>query len=101
MNHTPEPWRIENGCIYSGSALIIKWLEPKNASNEDNARRIVACVNACAGLATQQLEQTTLRAMLDGAESFLCGFEDDVMQDRCFRLLLDDIRETLSAEPTT
>lgn len=66
MEHTKEPWAIErkqNGAIikaigplradeYAGSA----WLEVE----EEDARRIVACVNACAGIPTDGLEKTRL-----------------------------------------
>lgn len=77
--HTPEPWEwskhkfnsppfegtLEQECgIYpplgeSGPVAI--------ASGEANARRIVACVNACAGLSTGFLEQ------IDSIQSALTG----------------------------
>ena len=70
VEHTAEPWEwsehkfnappfegtLEHECgIYPvsdgeiGPAAI--------ASGKDNARRIVACVNACAGVTTEELEQ--------------------------------------------
>lgn len=64
QKHTPEPWVVvakgdeadgvdyfinqESDCSISG--LVASWL-----SRED-ARRIVACVNACAGISTEGLE---------------------------------------------
>ena len=71
MNHTPEPWRVElrneplgdtgdyEGVveILSGSAqrpIIQFWDESEES--EANARRIVACVNACEGMDTESLE---------------------------------------------
>lgn len=55
--HTPEPWSycedndgwcLENGCEQHGYAL-----------SEANARRIVACVNICAGVSIEMLEAST------------------------------------------
>jgi hypothetical protein len=59
--HTPEPWatngtRIEseNNHGWVNDGWIIAGLEGPDA--EANARRIVACVNACAGIETFMLE---------------------------------------------
>lgn len=70
-NHTKEPWLIDENNIHIGSIATLHgddagyseiWSEwdgsPK--SHKDNARRIVACVNACRGLATDDLEQRGL-----------------------------------------
>lgn len=72
--HTPEPWRVaeesfDNGGIQEsvirgldGRAAIAVTLEfgPNNPGmREANARRIVACVNACAGIRTEALEHRT------------------------------------------
>lgn len=69
--HTPEPWIVseesfDNGGIQEtvirgldGRAAVAVTLEfgPNNPGmREANARRIVACVNACAGLSTVELE---------------------------------------------
>ena len=71
MSHTPEPWRVElrnvplgdtgdyEGVveILSGNAkrpIIQFWDESEES--EANARRIVACVNACEGMDTESLE---------------------------------------------
>lgn len=73
MKHTPEPWRTGNvsttvvadsddglhitgatgpdALEYYGGNLIAE------SVSEENARRIVACVNACAGIPTEELEQ--------------------------------------------
>lgn len=59
--HTPEPWatngtRIESEHSHgwANDGWIIAGLEGPDA--EANARRIVACVNVCAGITTEQLE---------------------------------------------
>ena len=43
-NHTPEPWRYSNGFIFSGKEIV------GGSCNETNDKRIIACVNACAGI---------------------------------------------------
>lgn len=68
MNHTPEPWVVGTnfGCIHKGlpdgrrinGALVI--CQGNNDQANANARRIVACVNACAGIPTETLEDTKL-----------------------------------------
>ena len=55
LRHTPEPWHIESdthGAIYHGDdpVVYLGWEEePPNAAAD--YARIVACVNACAGIA--------------------------------------------------
>lgn len=61
--HTPEPWRIE--CDAADRNVIRGGAEEKPTTvivvdswvKEANARRIVAAVNACAGIATETLER--------------------------------------------
>lgn len=74
MNHTPEPWRvhshhhpISNTWTHSlitdeeyGDVLGSVNTAPMDPRAEANARRIVACVNACRGLSTEDLEKTGL-----------------------------------------
>lgn len=59
--HTPEPWRGSETGLPKEAPVSI-WGNPGNASfvcrvNEADARRIVACVNALAGISTERLEQ--------------------------------------------
>lgn len=60
MSHTNEPWVASDGIIYpsNGREDGQDWIaDCRGAGNhENNARRIVACVNACAGMATEYLE---------------------------------------------
>lgn len=57
QKHTPEPWRI--GAMESGQVAIdaANGSEVTGWLDSDDARRIVACVNACAGLDTDALEK--------------------------------------------
>jgi hypothetical protein len=58
--HSPEPWRV----IADYAAMDAYGGQTCIASGGDggavNARRIVACVNACAGLSTEALEAGAL-----------------------------------------
>jgi hypothetical protein len=81
--HSPEPWSVggmsgcEDGCYAADGSLCAEgW--PGDTTNLDpgkdvnaflarqnaNARRIVACVNACAGLPTEALEAGALAKAL-------------------------------------
>lgn len=58
-DHTPEPWHSECATVSKDIgdhryevAICADWSEETFA----NARRIVACVNACAGIETELLE---------------------------------------------
>ncbi len=71
--HTKEPWTTSGSgirMIIRGDDLMIVAVRHRvNADiHEANFRRIVACVNACAGLSTDDLEDssmTILEHMLD------------------------------------
>lgn len=60
--HTPEPWFCDGDAIYNnvhcaGDPIAHVLTMPfDDAGNACDARRIVACVNACAGLDTEKLE---------------------------------------------
>lgn len=63
--HTKEPWTYypeENGLEWGidagewGIAICAAAPGPSNETAEDNARRIVACVNACTGIPTNHIE---------------------------------------------
>ncbi len=59
-NHTPEPWngkRIGISVHYFESIDAEITFTGKSDEAMANARRIVACVNACRGLSTDELEQ--------------------------------------------
>jgi len=60
MTHSPEPWGY-NDDFCRDSANSIVWAYAWHAGedhlpSEENARRIVACVNFCRGVPTYQLE---------------------------------------------
>lgn len=76
--HTPEPWRIGRTGI-TGAVSIVAGDRPPTLVTEviqsctdqpamENARRIVACVNACAGIPTEELEQGVVQALIEALE---------------------------------
>lgn len=53
--HTPEPWKVQP--MEYGTAIIdSEGYEIRPSRFPEDARRIVACVNACAGISTDDLE---------------------------------------------
>lgn len=62
MSHTKEPWAHDgHGCVAAtGSDQFNNGFFTAECSGPDrieNARRVAACVTACAGLSTENLEQ--------------------------------------------
>jgi hypothetical protein len=67
IKHTAEPWRFYDWS--DGSVSIHDSHDDRIANmvddfDEANARRIVACVNACAGIPINMLAQVGLGAVL-------------------------------------
>ena len=62
MEHTKEPWRVELSWITGSDGKRITCptacMSRDDDENEANERRIVACVNACAGIPTEGLENS-------------------------------------------
>lgn len=74
--HTPEPWfvsDVSSSCVTSDPAKCAGWPPSKeviaslddgeyiaNPRAEADARRIVACVNACRSITTEELENDCL-----------------------------------------
>lgn len=55
-SHTPGPWSILRGSIVAYTPGLYGLINDGDA-NEEDLRRIVACVNACKGLSTDELER--------------------------------------------
>ena len=69
IKHTPEPWRVHqdaSGDVFISSAETSFHIAEIGSEDDEavipDARRIVACVNACRGLPTDELEQKGLVA---------------------------------------
>ena len=70
--HTPEPWHFISDRIYRTTPaehIYIAETQPTGRGNAtemiSNARRIIACVNACAGMTDPAVEIAALRAALE------------------------------------
>jgi hypothetical protein len=81
--HTPEPWAVDSGgdggCeIWSPSSgnmdNIIGSEDTDDPQWEADARRIVACVNACAGIEDPGAELARLRRVEQAARA-LCAHQ--------------------------
>ncbi len=62
-NHTKEPWLCDKRTVYALNkngfnifSAVVQDCRTSNSEMEENARRIVACVNACEGISTENLE---------------------------------------------
>lgn len=69
IKHTPEPWQVHqdaSGDVFVSSAKTSFHIAEIGSEDDEvvipDARRIVACVNACHGLPTEELEQKGLVA---------------------------------------
>ncbi|HHQ4739158.1 hypothetical protein ACK37G_15185 [Aeromonas veronii] len=69
IKHTPEPWGFHqdaSGDVFISSAETSFHIAEVGSEDDEtvipDARRIVACVNACRGLPTDELEQKGLVA---------------------------------------
>ena len=58
MSHTPEPWEVTDSRYIrqSNGPRHVVARATKMDGMEANARRIVACINACEGMDTESLE---------------------------------------------
>ena len=54
--HTPEPWELYGHAIHKDGECLAYL----NGCSFENARRIVACVNACEGISTERLEENSV-----------------------------------------
>ena len=67
--HTPTPWAVRGSRIYDGNdeeTAVATRASPRNrAHTKETAARIVACVNACAGIPPEAVKD--LRSVLTNA----------------------------------
>lgn len=84
IKHTPEPWAVEishnGGCVkivetgleYPRSlGQLVSYGDRQDINAKANARRIVAAVNACAGLSTDELEKTEVQKIAQQRDQLL------------------------------
>jgi hypothetical protein len=97
--HTPEPWKLCSksyecgGDIVGPSGQSIFFGDPfkeiPDVRKYADARRIVACVNACAGMSTDVLERGNIRHVLErvfwSAPECKCSFGREATSDQSYR----------------
>lgn len=70
VSHSTEPWSFDSNYIVGADekriACPASTLSRNDDENADNARRIVACVNACADIPTETLESCNFPMQLAG-----------------------------------
>ena len=96
MSHTKEPWKVssrrETFIINLNSAyteVIAQCYFLDNKTEEENAKRIVACVNACEGITNEALEAGVVHSALINFEESLelqkgeqfCFYDVPVLED--------------------
>lgn len=54
--HTPAPWRVHVDEVFGADGYQVMRFNGYGSTDQANARRIVACVNACEGIGTETLE---------------------------------------------
>jgi hypothetical protein len=86
--HTPEPWKIPEPtdpmtCVCTDGANVALCVR------KEDARRIIACVNACAGMSTDVLERENIKHVLEkvfwSAPECKCSFGREATSDQSYR----------------
>lgn len=65
MTHAPEPWRKDElGNIVNADFMIYSNRWPCTMYRKEDVDRLIACVNACAGIPTEDLAQIRHAALV-------------------------------------
>lgn len=106
--HTKEPWHV--GDVAGSPTILDANCNLVHPSSEDNANRIVQCVNACAGKNVNWIKECLTACLQSKAlmlhpveevhrlRSRLAAFEDIVRHKEDEELLLHDRIHALEAE---
>jgi hypothetical protein len=100
--HTPGPWAVTKGrprkVTANGVLICNAVFKGYNEEAEANARRIVACVNACNGVPTASLENGVVLDLIAASTAF--NFYDSADDDDGVKMMLnyaDAIEKTRDA----
>lgn len=110
-NHTPEPWRVGRaGSVVSdtpvpgmGGSDAVEYYGGHLIGEsiiEANARRIVACVNACAGMRNDELEGGLLIGVMQVKIDLLESLRDELLEAAKAVVTRWDTPNWKDAEPT-
>lgn len=91
--HTPEPWRVESTTVWNKDFRILQTDHcgsNKGDIKQANAKRIVTCVNACAGIANPE-------ALPDIVETLRVALKDasQIPEHASSRVLNDALNELI------
>lgn len=90
--HTPEPWRV---AIHAPAGLVKieadKIVVADTIRNEANATRLVACVNACAGMTDPAQEIAALRARSNNVPAMCAEVEKQRAEIKALRDALEGL----------
>jgi hypothetical protein len=69
MSHSKEPWYWKYGYIFSAEHKVVTYIDPRcdDEISQEDADRIVACVNACRGIPTELLGRVEHACIADNA----------------------------------
>jgi hypothetical protein len=77
MTYTPEPWRIdEHSNIVNADFMVYSTSYPGMFYRREDMDRAIACVNACAGIPTEDLKRGQL---INGRNPAYAGDEDETI----------------------
>ena len=110
-NHTPEPWRVGRaGSVVSdtpvpgmGGSDAVEYYGGHLIGEsiiEANARRIAACVNACAGMRNDELEGGLLIGVMQVKIDLLESLRDELLEAAKAVVTRWDTPNWKDAEPT-
>jgi len=82
MKHTKEPWEVAEDKCYMQQIVNSTGLCIAKLIEEEDAERIVACVNACKGITTEALEarvvEKGVQKLWDYYEENSCSLSEEL-----------------------
>lgn len=101
MSHTPTPWEVvirdEDDADINATRKDGWYVTLAMNIGHENARRIVACVNACAGISTENLEQNLPLIHLARQYNVTLRDRDDLASEN--EILRAEISAATGAQP--
>ena len=108
VQHSSGSWKLEGPDYVCGGYNVPRWrvrgshgetIGELYAFNGADARRIVACVNACKGILTEALESGVVRELIEAATRYLAATTRESDDDpNCWaeeEFAMDRLREVL------
>lgn len=93
-NSHPEPWKADWRIVKNSRGFRVAIAEAStDVECAETARRIVACVNACRGLSTDELEQHGLVSAVGSELAELVRQRDELLRD------MQDVLDMLINQP--